>query len=146
IQALDLAGRKVARNGGQSAAAFVAEVREWLAGVADQPALAEVKAPLENALALLEEGTATLLTQAGNDPDAVNALAVEYLDLFGLVTYAWLWARMMLVAAGRDDKLGQGKQVVGRFFFERLLPRAETLLKQMQAGSRTMMTLAAEDF
>jgi len=146
IQALDLAGRKVARNGGQSAAAFVVEVREWLAGVADQPALAEVKAPLENALALLEEGTETLLAQAGNDPDAVNALAVEYLDLFGLVTYAWLWARMMLVAAGRDDKFGQGKQVVGRFFFERLLPRAETLLKQMQAGSRTMMTLAAEDF
>ena len=145
IQALDLAGRKVVRNGGASAAAFVAEVRDWLAGET-HGALESVRAPLENALNLLEQGTATLLAQAGNDPDAVNALAVEYLDLFGLVTYAWLWARMMVASADRGDRFGASKQVVGRFYFERLLPRAEALLRQMQAGSAAMMALAADDF
>lgn len=145
IQALDLAGRKVVRNGGASAAAFIAEVRNWLAGESHS-ALEAVRAPLENALNLLEQGTAMLLEQAGKDPDAVNALAVEYLDLFGFVTYGWLWARMMVASADRDDRFGASKQVVGRFYFERLLPRAETLLRQMQAGSATMMTLAAEDF
>lgn len=145
IQALDLAGRKVVRNGGASAAAFVAEVRNWLEGET-HGALESVRAPLEDALNLLEQGTATLLEQAGNDPDAVNALAVEYLDLFGLVTYAWLWARMMVASADRGDRFGTSKQVVGRFYFERLLPRADVLLRQMQAGSAAMMALAADDF
>lgn len=145
IQALDLAGRKVVRNGGASAAAFVAEVRNWLEGET-HGALESVRAPLKNALNLLEQGTATLLEQAGNDPDAVNALAVEYLDLFGLVTYAWLWARMMVASADRGDRFGASKQVVGRFYFERLLPRADVLLRQMQAGSAAMMALAADDF
>ncbi|MCK0537419.1 acyl-CoA dehydrogenase C-terminal domain-containing protein [Alcanivorax quisquiliarum] len=145
IQALDLAGRKVVRNGGASAAAFVAEVRNWLEGET-HGVLESVRAPLKNALNLLEQGTATLLEQAGNDPDAVNALAVEYLDLFGLVTYAWLWARMMVASADRGDRFGASKQVVGRFYFERLLPRADVLLRQMQAGSAAMMALAADDF
>ena len=50
---------------------------------------------------------AELLRQAGDNPDTVNASAVEYLDLFGYVTYAWLWARMMVTAAQRDDDLGR---------------------------------------
>ena len=143
IQALDLAGRKVTRNKGVWAKDFIAEMRDWL-GNADN--IDAVRKPLEDAITLLDGAVDNLLEQAGKDPDAVNALAVEFLDLFGLVTYAWLWARMMSVAAGRDDDLGRSKQLVGQFYFERLLPRAHALAAQLRAGSETMMALEAELF
>ena len=146
IQALDLAGRKVVRNGGASAGRFIAEVREWLAEAGGSDALAPVAPKLEEALGLLEQATAQLLERASSDPDAVNASAVEYLDLFGLVTYAWLWARMMQAAAARDDQFGESKLLVGRFYFQRLLPRAHSLVAQLEAGSDAIMGLAADAF
>ncbi|MBZ2190135.1 acyl-CoA dehydrogenase C-terminal domain-containing protein [Alcanivorax sp. JB21] len=146
IQALDLAGRKVVRNGGASAGRFIAEVREWLAEAGGSDALASVAPKLEEALGLLEQATTQLLERASSDPDAVNASAVEYLDLFGLVTYAWLWARMMQAAAGRDDQFGESKLLVGRFYFQRLLPRAHSLVAQLEAGSDAIMGLAADAF
>src|SRR5699024_10168771 len=106
IQALDLAGRKVTRNGGQSVVAFLAEIRQWLGGNADQPALDDIRERLVHAIDLLDETTMELMRQSGDNPDAINANAVEYLDLFGYVTYAWLWARMMVTASTRNDDLG----------------------------------------
>ncbi|WP_101675385.1 acyl-CoA dehydrogenase C-terminal domain-containing protein [Alloalcanivorax mobilis] len=146
IQALDLAGRKVTRNGGQYVAAFLADVRAWIDEQADAPGLDGVAEKLVAAVDLLEATTAELLRQAGDNPDAVNANAVEYLDLFGYVTYAWLWARMMVTAAGRDDDFGRAKLNTGRFYFERLLPRAGALAEQIKAGADTMMSLDADLF
>ena len=127
-------------------AAFLADVRGWIDEQADAPGLDGVAEKLVAAVDLLEATTAELLRQAGDNPDAVNANAVEYLDLFGYVTYAWLWARMMVTAAGRDDDFGRVKLNTGRFYFERLLPRAGALAEQIKAGADTMMSLDADLF
>ena len=146
IQALDLAGRKVARNGGAWVHEFLADARAWLAEQGGVEELADFRAPLEQALQWLEGGTASLLEQAKTDPHATNALAVEYLDLAGLVTYAWLWARMVAAVDGRDDPFARRKRITARFYYEHLLPRAESLLAQVRAGSGSAMSLPAEQF
>ena len=88
-----------------------------------------------------------MLAQAGKDANAINALACEYLDVFGYVVYAWLWARMMAVAAQHADQpLQSAKLITGRFYFERLLPKASALAEQMRSGSDTMMSLPVEAF
>jgi hypothetical protein len=141
IQALDLAGRKVARNGGQSVQGYVAEIRQWVENQNGLAHLDGIQERLEGAIDLLEQTTTELIRQASDNPNAVNAGAVEYLDLFGYVTLAWLWARMMVSAAGRNDDFGRAKLTTGRFYFERLLPRAEALATQIQAGPETLMGL-----
>jgi alkylation response protein AidB-like acyl-CoA dehydrogenase len=147
IQALDLAGRKVARNGGKSVQAFLLDAREWLAAHGNVAAIRPQLDQLADALDLLESLTAELLAQAGKDPNAISASACEYLDVFGYVLYAWLWARMMAVAAAQPERpLQAAKLVTGRFYFERLLPKARSLAEQMRAGSNTMMALAADAF
>lgn len=147
IQALDLAGRKVTRNGGQYVARYVADLRAWLdTGLNDDAGLEGIRERLAAAVDLLESSTAELMRQADDNPDAVSANAVEYLDLFGYVTYAWLWARMMAIAAARDDDFGRAKLNTGRFYFERLLPRAGALAEQIKAGADTMMSLDSELF
>ena len=146
IQALDLAGRKVTRNGGKYVEAYLADMRRWIDDNANQPGLDGIKERLVSAVELLESTTTEMLRQAGDNPDAVNANAVEYLDLFGYVTYAWLWARMMVTAAQRDDDFGRAKVTVGRFYYERLLPRAGALAEQIKAGAGTMMSLDQDLF
>ncbi|MCU5781093.1 acyl-CoA dehydrogenase [Alcanivorax balearicus MACL04] len=146
IQALDLAGRKVTRNGGRYVESFLAEVRHWIEANGQEAGLDGVREPLVAAVDRLQVATEELLRQAGDNPDAVNAGAVEYLDLFGYVTYAWLWAMMMVNAAGRDDDFGRAKMITGRFYFERLLPRSEALARQLKAGAETMMSLDADLF
>ena len=147
IQALDLAGRKVARNGGKSVQAFLADAREWLAANRNVAAIAKQLDQLAESLDLLESLTGDLLAEAGKDANAINALACEYLDVFGYVVYAWLWARMMAVAAQHADQpLQSAKLITGRFYFERLLPKANALAEQMRSGSDTMMSLPVDAF
>lgn len=147
IQALDLAGRKVARNGGKSVQAFLVDARQWLEENRSVTAIAPQLDQLVGALELLESLTADLLSSAADDVNAINASACEYLDVFGYVLYAWLWARMMAVAsANAEQPLQSAKLITGRFYFERLLPQASALAQQMRAGSSVMMSLPIDAF
>jgi acyl-CoA dehydrogenase len=84
-------------------------------------------------------------------PDNAGAGATDYMQLFGLVTFAYMWARMAKVA---QDKIAGGgatpylttKLVTGRFFMERMLPETALHLARIQSGSATTMELAAEAF
>ena len=84
-------------------------------------------APLSTALGHLQQATAWLMQNALTKPDNAGAAATDYMQLFGLVTFAYMWARMAKVA---QDKIAGGgatpylttKLVTGRFFMERMLP------------------------
>ncbi|MCO7514234.1 acyl-CoA dehydrogenase C-terminal domain-containing protein [Pseudomonas guariconensis] len=143
IQALDLLGRKVLADGGQALFAFTSEVRAFC-----------VDAPLHRdalleALVRLERTSQWLLEQAPRDVNLVSATAVEYLHLFGLTAYAYLWARMAAIAQRKLDEdpafLG-AKLACAEFFFQRLLPRSLALEASIQAGSASLYGMAPGQF
>ena len=148
IQALDLAGRKVARNGGEFATIYFAHIRSTLDAAKGVSGVESELAAARKALALLEETTAWLIAEAKGDANAIGAASVDYLELFGLVTYAWLWARMMAIAAPKaaGDDWYAAKLATGRFYFQRLLPKADALAVQIRAGSPSLMALDAALF
>jgi len=146
IQALDLAGRKVARNGGKSVDAFLADAQAWVEENSGNGQLAAISSELQAALTLLKDATDELLSQAGNNPDAISAAAVEYLDLFGYVLYAWLWAQMLAATDGRDDDFAKAKRITCQYYFQRILPKAHALYAQIKSGADTMMGLDGELF
>ncbi len=108
-------------------------------------------APLSTALGHLQQATTWLMQNAMMKPDNAGAAATDYLQLFGLVTLGYMWARMAKVA---HDKIAGGgatpylttKLVTGRFFMERMLPETSVHLARIQTGSATIMELAAEAF
>ena len=60
-------------------------------------------------------------------PDNAGAAATDYMQLFGLVAFAYMWARMAKVAQDKIAASGatpylSTKLVTGRFFMERMLP------------------------
>jgi hypothetical protein len=63
----------------------------------------------------------------------------------GYVIYAYMWAKM-LVAADSDSKLHGNKRILGHFYFNHLLHRANALTHIIHNDMSSVMRLAADDF
>jgi hypothetical protein len=153
IQALDLVGRKLALNGGRAYIAFVAEIEGYLAKQAANQAMSPYVKPVTESLAHLQKATMWLGKNAAANRDEVGAGSYDYMQLFGLVAFGYMWCRMVAAAQRHmaehaDDpaEFYRAKLVTARFFAERLLPQTATLLTRITAGSGSMMELPAESF
>jgi acyl-CoA dehydrogenase len=151
IQALDLVGRKLPRDGGRAVMAFFAEVGAFAKEHGGDEAMKPFVTPLSAALGHLQQATTWLMQNAMTKPDNAGAAATDYLHLFGLVTFAYMWARMAKVAQDKIAAEGGSpylttKLTTGRFFMERVLPETAAHLARIQSGSATMMELPAEAF
>jgi hypothetical protein len=151
IQALDLVGRKLPRDGGRAVMSFFGEVMGYCKDHGGDEAMKPFVTPLSNALGHLQQATTWLMQNAMMKPDNAGAAATDYLQLFGFVTLGYMWARMAKVAADKIAASGETaylktKLVTGRFFMERMLPETALHLARIQTGCGTTMELAAEAF
>ncbi len=151
IQALDLVGRKLPRDGGRAVMSFFGEVMGYCKDHGGDETMKPFVAPLSNALGHLQQATTWLMQNAMAKPDNAGAAATDYLQLFGFVTLGYMWARMAKVAVDKIAASGETaylktKLVTGRFFMERMLPETALHLARIQTGCDTTMELAAEAF
>jgi acyl-CoA dehydrogenase len=146
IQALDLVGRKLPKDGGRALQAFFAEVSSFIKDHDTDAAMAPFVKPLGAALGELREATAWFMANAPGNPDNAATGSSDYMHLFGLVALGYMWCRIVDVAkantaAGMSDKL-----IVARFFMEHMLPATATHLARVKAGAQSAMALPAEAF
>jgi hypothetical protein len=120
IQANDLVGRKLGRDGGEAARGFFAEIRASLPGLPHRDEIAD-------GLAALEDATAYLV---GTSPEGAAAGAAPYLALFGTVAAGWLLAR---VAAASGS--AQAKAATARVYAQHYLARAVSYLPAIKGGA-----------
>ena len=151
IQALDLVGRKLGRDGGRAITAFFNEVSAFAKENGGNEALKPFIGPLTNSLQHLQQATMWLMQNAMAKPDNAGAASTDYLHLFGLVTLAYMWAKMAKVAQDKLAESGEqpylkSKLVTGKFFMERMLPETALRLARIQTGAGSMMELPAEAF
>jgi alkylation response protein AidB-like acyl-CoA dehydrogenase len=152
VQAMDLVGRKLGKNGGRAVMAFFNEVSAFCKENASDAALAPFVAPLGQALQHLQQATMWFMNNAMAKPDNAGAGAYDYMNLFGLVALGYMWARMAKAAEVRKASANgiaarmDAKLVTGRFFMERMLPETGTLMTRVAAGADTVMALPAEAF
>jgi alkylation response protein AidB-like acyl-CoA dehydrogenase len=153
IQANDLVGRKVGRERGATALAFIARVHALdneLAAADPRGDLAAIRARLAAATHALADSTAWVAETYAADPAAVAAGAVPYLRLTGLVAGGWLMARSALTATtllarGNDDTAFlKGKIVCARFFADQLLVQAPGLAETVRHGADTVLHMTEE--
>ncbi|HEV7635725.1 MAG TPA: acyl-CoA dehydrogenase, partial [Bradyrhizobium sp.] len=151
IQALDLVGRKLPRDGGRAVMSFFNDVATFAREHGADEAMKPYVAPLSTSLGHLQQATTWLMQNAMQRPDNAGAAATDFMHLFGLVTFAYMWARMAKVALDKIAASGatpylSTKLVTGRFFMERMLPETSVRLARVQTGCATTMELAAEAF
>ncbi|WP_306016874.1 acyl-CoA dehydrogenase C-terminal domain-containing protein [Oceanicaulis sp. MMSF_3324] len=149
VQALDLVGRKLAMAGMRPINSFFGELDDFIAenqGNADLKlyvdGLADVKAKLQKA-------TNWLVEKGLENFDNAGAASTDYMHLFGLTCFAYMWAKMAKVAAAKkddSDPIYATKLVTAKYFVERWLPQADAHLARIESGAETMMALEAEAF
>ncbi|MDV2077724.1 acyl-CoA dehydrogenase C-terminal domain-containing protein [Marinobacter xestospongiae] len=149
IQALDLMGRKVVGSQGKLFELFAADVAKFVQDNSDDAALRPYLESLSAALERLSDVTEAVIAQAAENPNAIGAASVDYLDLFGLTAVAYMWAKMVKVAApkaeGDTSGFYTGKLKSARFYFDRLLPKTVSLAEGIRSGSDSMMAPTADE-
>src|ERR1700735_1001400 len=91
IQALDLVGRKLPRDGGRALQAFLAEVSGFIKEHGDDANLAPFVKPLAQAIGKLQQATMWFMQNALGNPDNAGAGSTDYMHLFGLVALGYMW-------------------------------------------------------
>jgi hypothetical protein len=152
IQAMDLVGRKLGKDGGRAVMAFFNEVAAFCQESLSDEAMKPYVAPLQQALGHLQQATMWFMQNALAKPDHAGAGATDYMHLFGLVALGYMWAKIAKAAQARRAQ-GNGiaermdaKLATGRFFMERMLPETGTRLARISSGADSVMALPAEAF
>ena len=150
IQALDLVGRKLGKDGGRAIMAFFNEVQTYLKERANSDEMNVYLKPLGQSLAHLQEASMWFMQNAMAKPDNAGAGSYDYMHLFGLVALGYMWCRIAeAVLAKKGNASAQrmtAKLVTARFFMERMLPETATRLARIQAGAASTMELPADAF
>lgn len=152
IQALDLVGRKLPKDGGRALTTFLSEVTQFLADIEKDAALKFCAGPLGKATDDLHSATLWLMENAVDAPENAGAGSTDYMHLLGLVSIGYMWAMMAKVSSKRiREEVGErtfyeAKLATGRYFMERCLPKTHTHLARIRSGAGSMMALPAEAF
>ncbi len=152
IQALDLLGRKVMLSGGDMLRVMTREIHAFCEEQAGNAAMASFVTPLQQVTREWESVTEQLGAKAVDNPDEINAACVDYLMYSGYVVYAYLFARAALTAQQAlegdttESAFYQAKIYLARFYFQRLLPRTDTLAKTMASGLASLYDETVDPF
>ena len=146
IQALDLIGRKLPEGNGRLYMNFSKMVHKFCKANTEVAEMAEFVGPLRKALDRLNETTQLLAMKGMQDREEGTAVATNYLNMFGITTLAYLWARMASSANGQSGRFYETKLKTARYFYTNILPETDTLWALVGAGKGNMMDFAVEEF
>jgi alkylation response protein AidB-like acyl-CoA dehydrogenase len=151
IQAMDLVGRKLPRDGGRAIRTFFEMVGRDITEAKQAGDPAGVAAPLERAVTDLQAATMWLAQNGMANPDNAGAGAYAYMNLMGLVSLGWMWLKLSEAAQrglndGGDSLFHEAKLTTARFYAERELPLSAALRKKIESGAETLMKIPAEAF
>jgi alkylation response protein AidB-like acyl-CoA dehydrogenase len=142
IQASDLVGRKVARDGAAAVGALAGEMREVerALGREEEPGSLAVAARLRDGIGALERAARFVAETYPADPRRASVGSVPFLELLGVVSGGWQMARAALAAgrrlrAGEDAAFHRAKLATARFYADHVLTAAPGLAAAVVDGA-----------
>ena len=147
IQALDLVGRKITRDGGAAAGELVARMRADADAVrgtsGNQTDWAALAAMIEAGADIIEDLVAWLLAHAA-EPALQNAAAVSVLHGFGVALGGWqlgYGAHRAALRPGMDAADSLGRIRLAEFYKGQVFPEAAARRDQVTGGAATVTAL-----
>lgn len=149
IQALDLLGRKVLPSQGQILLRFTQMIDELCAQDSGEPQLKSHSEVLQRLKREWLELTALIGARVQKNPEELGAAAVDYLMYSGYIVLAYFWACAAHKATTKhttDDDFYRAKLHTAQFYFDRVLPRTQSLAIIIRSGADNLMSLSADHF
>jgi alkylation response protein AidB-like acyl-CoA dehydrogenase len=152
IQANDLVGRKILRDGGQAAFDLIASMSQLQLELSrsHNAHLGALAKSLAGGIASLDQAVRFVVERGRAQLSAAQAGAEPLLNLFGVVAGGWQLARGALAAERRlqqrqgDQQFHETRIVTARFYGDSVLPRAAGLAHAAIHGADSILGLADE--
>ena len=140
VQAADLVFRKLVNKNGDI-------IDDYLKMIEEECSSSDTKIKpfvedLKNSLADLKEFTSWIKDKIKNQKDDASAACNDYLKALGYVSVAFAWIKVLEVSFRDYDenkKFHEEKIQTAQFYFNRVLPRAESHFKSVKTGSDYIM-------
>ena len=149
IQAMDLVGRKIGREGGRTIRVVIERMKAVQQELAQQtqPDLLAIGRALQQGIGELSTAADYLVETFADGPKPVLAGSVPFLELLGVVSGGWqmgraaLAAQRLLEAGSADRGFLEAKIVTGRFYADHVLAQASGLRHAIVEGSAATLAL-----
>jgi 3-(methylthio)propanoyl-CoA dehydrogenase len=154
VQALDLLGRKLGRDGGETAFGFIEEMRAILTqlGESDDVNATQISRALLLSLNDLTTSTKWLLATSAKDILSAGAGATPYLELFSITVGGWIMAQRFIAAKAKlatgdgDTSFYEAQCITARFYTDNVLPKTGSLAATTMASGLTTAALSEDQF
>jgi hypothetical protein len=139
-------------KGGRATLTYFAKLEAFLKENENDADIAALIPPLKKGYADMGAAAGWLMNNASKNYDHAGAASYDMLNIFGIVTLGWLWARMAKIAHAKL-KSGEGnpefwkrKLILAKYWMERELPNTSSALARIEAGADTLMEMDAANF
>src|SRR5262245_17886617 len=151
IQAGDLMGRKIAREGGATAREWLSVVKKFSSELekSANPDIKAIHTSLVAGVQAVSDCVDYIVANAGKDVKGVFAGAVPFLRLMGIDAGGWQMARAALAAEKKlatDKSFMEAKIKTARFYADHVLVQASGLRDTVVKGSGGVMALSDDQF
>ena len=140
VQAADLVFRKLVTKNGDIIDKYLNLVKEEI-NINDEK-IQSYKKQLDHYLVMLSKFTDWIKEKIKDSKDDVSAASNDYLKVLGLVATAHAWIKVLEVSFKdyeNNKDFYEDKIQTANFYFNRVLPRAESYFKSATTGSKYIM-------
>jgi len=152
VQALDLVGRKLGKDGGRAIQRLFALLSREVADASGEEALKPFLAAFTRSIGDLQAATKWLMDNGLANPNQAGAAAYPYMTMMGIVAVGLMWLRIAraagaaLAAHAPDRGFYETKLATARFFADKVMPETGSLRRKLEAGADSLMAIPAEAF
>ena len=140
VQAADLVFRKLSNKNGNVINKFLDQVKNECNS--NNEKIRPFISDFNNYLDILKKFTDWMIEKSKTDKDDVSAGANDYLKTLGFVSIAYAWIKVLEVSFkdyNENKNFYDDKIDTARFYFDKVLPRAEQHYKSAISGSSNIM-------
>ena len=140
VQAADLVFRKLSNKNGDVINKFLDQVKNECNS--NNEKIRPFISDFNNYLDLLKKFSDWMIEKSKTDKDDVSAAANDYLKTLGFVSIAYAWIKVLEVSFkdyNENKNFYDDKIDTARFYFDKVLPRAEQHYKSAISGSSNIM-------
>jgi alkylation response protein AidB-like acyl-CoA dehydrogenase len=152
IQALDFIRRKMLGDKGATFTKVKDEIMQFCLQKQNSDSCSSLLTQLINLLPQWEDLATSISQMSAQDPEEIGAVSVDFLQYSSYVCLAYFWAKMAITAQNKIDldeseaDFYKSKIATAVFYFDRILPRAQSHRSALLSGADNLMLLDAEHF
>jgi len=132
IQAMDLVGRKLRRDGGQAMGALISDLKSILSQAKDMSGYEATSSALSEGIETLE--TATEIVLGASEKDALS-VATDYLNICADIIGGAYLIKAACNGERAQDPLAANMHKLSQFHAATIMPQAKSKLAALRAGS-----------